>query len=456
MISKSLKEVVNLNYPYTQLNKTCIAGEDCHNLSITQPSRLILPNGLGKTNPYYDSIENISYWSYDILIGYGDSDSFSNIYLPICLSCSAESMLVEEKILSLGDYTPVPFTLVSSREGYKESAFIKIPILGRYPQGALVSYRLKIKGEYLFGKGSPVLETDESKTYNFDEVYDFPIKFLHEGLFISKSSETIAENNKCKIVYNVTLTNGGSIDFEDIIYVDQINYNSNCLTLGEISIGHSNISLDRSIPGLLCISGTIDSLKLGESIVISYTVDILSVSSPGIYNFLSRTSVSSMNHSHTITSNAFVEAVELTIDNLTSVSSESSADFILSITPVANSPVSSVEITSILSIPSSVILNFSTFSGCTAIFIDTQEPVPIHTDISGKKILITCSQNIPPGITTNFIFSMDFISITDFNPTKSPITNTLQKVVLSSPQMFIGSKILSPSANLFSGGLLIL
>jgi uncharacterized repeat protein (TIGR01451 family) len=418
-----------------------------------QPTCQTLPDGSTVNNPAFVPDLTKSFWTYKFLTDCDqDTRAISNFGIPICELISAENIIVSEKIDGCGQFVSVPFTLTKNDPnlgvpptGYQ---YLKIETNGRYDKGVCVEYRLEIIGNFPIGVQSIKVKADGNiYTFSCDKCYLVP-KCDPEGkLAITKNCNSSIINNQATLNYNVHVTNTGNskldnVQFEDMLFIPTQ------LSIGNIIVMPSELAIDTSLPGEIKISGNLGTITPGQTLNISYIIQINSVVDPGRYIVNNTANVYANNTSDSSTCNTLINVVKLDTNKCCKIDGKT-INYILTVTSVGNSPDVIVDIYDSLQIPAGVTINPIILSGCEGRFIKTTTPIPRNTPITGPAELEFICKNalVPAGgsyIRTG-IFELISCSVVG----TSTITNTVTNVIPvdDTQQIFLTVSNLPASAN---------
>lgn len=382
--------------PYAIL---CCCGPQ-NGISVIQPACQNLPNGTVVNNPAYDSQSNRSFWTYKFMTDCNpQTRGISSIGIPICEIIIAENIIVSEKIDGCGSFTPVPFSLIRNDpelgpapQGFQ---FLKIESNDRYDKGVTVEYRIEIVGDYPIAI-QPIRLKAATSTLNFNcECFQVPGCNLEGKLSITKECSSTIINNQASLNYFLTVNNIGAADLNNVLFEDMITIPTN-INIGTIVVMPNTLTVNTTTPGIITISGNLGSIPTGGQILISYMVQILGVTVPGSYiisNMAKATAIGTQASASCFTT---LNAVLLSASKCCTLENNN-ASFRYTITNVGESPNVLVDIFDNLFIPGGVTVRFNSFDGCRAIFANTNEHVPLNTDITGPiTINIICSSLLIP------------------------------------------------------------
>jgi len=407
-------------------------------ITVTQPLCQTLPNGSVVTNPCYDSVDKISYWTYKIITDCGQQTrGVSSIGIPVCETLHGALLSVEEKIDGCGPFTSVAFELIKTDPNFGTAppgfVFLKITTEGRYDTGVCVVYRLSISGNFPVGI-QPISIKAATNILDFncdpENCYKVPRCPDIGRLLVVKECTKVIENGEVFLDYSILVNNIGNITLNNILYNDRITYDGANLTIGTIIVDPPTLNVDTSTPGLIIISGNLGSLSPGDAIPITYRIPITSISSPGTYLVSNTATVESEEGIEASDSCSLeIEAVRLMGEKCCTSTGLDTFDFRLRVINVGNSPETQVSIEDTFVLPPGVTIQFTSFDGCSAVFSDNLAPVPLNTNITNRTIIITCENlTVPQGGSVTKNIGIRIVSTTAFT---SPvdILNILTDVI---------------------------
>lgn len=416
-----------------------------NNITIAQPTCVILPDSSMEENPYFDATDNYSYWSYKIVVSCTTPDDFlpTNIYFPLYTSIEQDSVTVTERIVTCGSFNEVPFTFenpsgITPPEGFK---YLSIAIDNRYTNSISAVYILRIKGSYPTTSQPIYVNTNDTGVITYEGDFLIPGEPLMPRIAISKASTLFIADNQASADYVVTISNTGNTMLENIQYTDTVNYLASNITIGMVTaLPEDIINVDTSTPGTVRLTGNIPNLNPGENFVLSYNIPITSISTPDTYSFTSNATVTSNDINASVSDDLLLEAVSFTDNILCSTNTSGEGVFTIALESIQNSPESEIIVNSLMTIPSGITVRFTDFSNCTAVFSGTENPVPLNMDITDSIIAIRCDVVISPRSTTNIpirytitrsmvsgsqlnLISYEFDSLTLANPSTQVLLN---------------------------------
>lgn len=413
-------------------------------ISIAQPECVILPDNTLRSNPFYDETISTSYWAYKIVVNC-NANLFSavNIYIPIYENIEEQELVVSERILSCGRFEEVSYNFsnpqgVTPPEGFK---YINIPVSGRYTTAACVLYRLSILGDYPQVQQNIFIQERGGGIVEFTADYLVAGEPLIPRITVLKDSQVLIVNNEASIDYTVTITNTGNVDLGEISYLDIINYDGTNITIGSITVNPSSVQIDTSTNGTIRLTDIFPSLNMGQTITITYNVPIVSFATPDTYVFTSSTTATSeQSQGSKVPSTAEIQVVEFTSTANCNVIQPNSASFAFGAISIPNSPTAQLDFENTITIPSNVVVTFTSFGGCTAVFEDTGEPVPINMPITNTEIDVICSATVNSNASVEFVVSFVVVSVNILAQQMAEVVSSLDSVSLVDPsqQVLLG------------------
>lgn len=377
--------------PYSNL---CCCGSQ-NGITVVQPQCQTLPNGSVVNNPAFVVGLNSSFWTYKFITNCDtETRGISGIGIPICAEINAQNITVEEKIDGCGSYTVVPFELIIddpnfglAPEGFQ---FLKIITDDRYDKGVCTQYRIAIIGDYpeevqaiSVKAGNPVYK------FECENCFIVPGCVPEGKLLVSKNSETVIKNNQANIEYKVNVDNIGEalldpVQFEDLIEIPTQ------LSLGQIVVSPSSLSVDTSVRGRILISGDLGEIKPGERVEISYSIPIIGISSPASYIISNVARAAAEGTESSDISESTLDVVKLSATKCASTNGNIGT-FKFVIASVGDSPDVTVDILDQMILPTGVRVQFENFNGCEAYYAGTQTPIPLNVHLEGPiSIDIIC------------------------------------------------------------------
>jgi len=427
-------------------------------ITVTQPEVQTIPNGDIVNNPYYNSKEKASYWTYKLITNCDlKTKKIKSFVIPICETLSKEIITVEEKIDGFSDYIPIEFELSNvdsdfgkAPEGYK---FLRIENNNNFDIGVSVLYRIKVLGNYTVALKSIQVKTEESLlTFNqYPKIhYQVPSFPKEEKLVIIKDCEQIIRNNKVELSYEVGIINIGRSTLNNLRYKETIMYDAGSINIEEINAKPATLKVVTTTPRIIFVSGVLGALHPGKMKWITINIKVDEVKKPGQYSIKNVTLARSGVEEACSPCLLSFEAVQLKGEKYCFKREGNIAGFKTKISSAEDSPTTKVNITEQIIIPKDVIVQFIDFDGYTAIFADTGEIVPLRSNISNRKVIITCdSIIIPEGGAVIGEIKFELISTRAFIEAKA-ITSTLIKVEIlhKERQLLLGGDSLSITAQM--------
>lgn len=432
-------------------NICCCSPQD--GITIVQPKCQTLPDGSIVNNPAFVPDLTKSFWTYKFFTDCDrDTRGISNFGIPICKLISAENIIVSEKIDGCGKFESIPFTLTVNDpnlgvppDGYQ---YLKIETNNRYDKGVCVEYRIEIIGNFpTDAQPIKVKAAGNIYTFNCDNCYLVP-KCNPEGkLALTKNCNTTIANNQATLTYNVHVTNTGNAQLDNVQFNDLL-FIPTQLIIGAIAVSPSGLTIDTSLPGKVQISGNLGTLTPGQTLNISYTIQIASVIDPGRYIVNNTATASANNTNDSATCNAVVNVVKLQTDKCCRIDGKT-INYILTVSSLGNSPDTIVDVYDHLQIPTGVTVNPILLSGCEGHFVGTTTPIPTNTPITGPAELEFICKNalIPSGgnYSRTGIFELISSSVVGTSTIMNTITNVMP--VDNTQQIFLTVSNLPVSAN---------
>ncbi|ADK13509.1 MULTISPECIES: hypothetical protein [Clostridium] len=427
----------------TSYTNICCCGAQ-NGISVVQPQCQTLSDGRVVNNPAYDPLLTKSFWTYKFITDCNkDTRSISNFVIPICQSISSQSVEVFEKIDGCGQFQSINFTLslTDPNFGNAPSGFqwLKIEVSERYQKGVSVEYRIELVGNFPTDT-QPIKIKAANNILTFDCDCLLLPKCNDQGvLSVIKTCNHTITNNQVTLNYTVNVTNTGNAALNNVQYLDTV-FISSALVLGTITVNPSTLSINTTVLGEVIISGNLGTISPGDTIPVTYTIPITSITVPRTYTVNNTVRASATGTESTDTCSTEFSAVELGVVKCCNIN-ENSASFTVTISSIDLSPNTTVNVIDNFFIPSGITLQFNDFGGFTAKFTSSEESVPLSTNIVGP-INITLSDNnlqIPAGGSINRTVRFTVISSSLFGT--ATIENTVNSIVLSEPnsQVFLGA-----------------
>jgi hypothetical protein len=248
--------------------------------------------------------------------------------------------------------------------------------------------------------------------------------------------------------YFITVNNIGDGTLTDVQFNDLIIYPIR-LSIGTITVTPSSLSVDRSVPGQIRISGNLGTLPPGGQVVVQYSIQITGVSDPGTYTVSNTATAAAAGTQSSDSCSTTIKAAQVDTQKCCIIDSNN-ATYRLTITSVGLSPDVLVDVMDRLFIPGGVTVRFTGFSGCSAVFVDTGASVPLGTDITGpREIAITCNSILIPQ-SGSVHKDVTFVVVSSSVPGVVSITNTVESVTPTNPQdqIFLGAGNVPVQANI--------
>lgn len=432
-------------------------------ISAFQPACQALIDGNIVNNPCYNAVSGISTWTFKFFIDSSATSPISSILIPVCSDIQKPNIAVEERIDSLGRFNIIPFGLyaVDDVSGNAPAGFqwLAIENSGRFRNSTFVEYRISIEGNYP-AAAQPLIVKSGGNRLQFtcqEGGFIVPGCPIPDRMELETDCDVLIQSNSAALVYNANIKNAGASTLKNIQYQDILNYDGVNIGLAPAILPEDMVlEITSTVPNALIISGIIPSIPPGESVSLKFTIPILSFAQPGAFIFTNITTSATDSVTVSDTCTASIEAVKLSADKY--IASENSNQ-ILSytiLTSIGTSPATNVGVTEQITIPSGVTVQFTDFSGCTAVYTNGTQ-VPLNTNITDAEIKITCG-NIPVpaggGVRMSLIFN-----VTSTSAFQSPavITATLQQVTgVNNRQIYLTPSNVPSSASIsITGGLKI-
>ncbi|WP_277668564.1 hypothetical protein [Caproiciproducens galactitolivorans] len=413
--------------PYSNI---CCCGTQT-GITVVQPKCQTLPDGSVVNNPAFVLALNASFWTYKFSIDCNSATrGISAIGIPICLEINAINITVEEKIDGCGDFNTVPFELIQNDPNFGSAPtgfqFLKIETGGRYDKGLCVEYRIRIIGDYPEAV-QPISVKAATVVYKFACTGCFIVPgCVPKGqLLVSKECGTIISNNQASFEYEVHVDNVGKgvlslVEFEDVITIPSQ------LSIGSITVSPSSLNVDTSTTGQVKIFGNIGTIEPGGRVVITYSIPVVAISSPGGYLISNTARAAAEGTKSADLCGTTLNVVKLSADKCCSVNG-SMGIFKMTISSVGNSPNVVIDIFDRMQIPFGVTVNFSSFNGCEAYFADTLTPIPLNTNIEGPVGIDIICRNATVPSNGSFEKTISY-SLVSSSVTKASVVNTITNV----------------------------
>lgn len=422
-------------------------------ITATQPQCQILPNGDSVTNPCFQVANNVSYWTYKFITNCAQgTNGISSFVIPVCENIPENDIIVEEKIDGCGVFQEVEFEIAKSFENFGSAPegfnFLKVETDDRYDVGVCVLYRLSIGGNFPVAI-EPIKVKAATVIYEFscDQCYLVPGCPAVPKLLVNKECEENIEDNKVTLSYTINVDNIGNTTLTGVLFEDNITFDTANISIDTVTVDPP-LSIDQS-PGLIVVSGSLGNLDPGDSVQVKIDVAILSFNAPGTYEITENAKAASSEVEASDSCILNIEVVQLRGEKCcTSGVAVNSRIFRLEVINIGNSPETNVSLEDRLLIPVGVTVRFISFNGCTAVFADTLELVPLNTDITNKTILISCENlTIPAGGSISKDISFNIVGTTAFI-TPVQILNTLEEITFlnTGEQVLIGIDNIPDSA----------
>lgn len=428
--------------PYENLN--CCGS--INGISVMQPKCQSTPDGQVVNNPCFDSENGKSYWSYKILTDCTqDTRGISNILIPICSSIPRENIVVSEKIDGCGTFNSIDFELIMddpnfglAPEGFQ---WLKIETNDRFDKGISVEYRLEIDGNFPVSTLPINIKASTALlTFDCNDGFLVPACNPQGTLNITKNCNYTIVNNEATLIYSIAVSNIGNATLNDVQFKDNIIIPS-ILTLGKISVNPSSLEVNTLVPGEIIISGNLGNIDPSQVVKIDYTIPITAIEIPGVYIISNNAKASASETEATATCSTALNAVQLNTNNCCQLTDSNVGEFQITLSSIGQSPDTVVKIVDNIFIPGGVTLRFNSFDGCIATFANTDEIVPINTDLVGPlRISVTCNDlAIPSSGLIRKSIKFTVVSTSVFR--QIAIQNSIESVTPTFPdrQIFLGA-----------------
>jgi hypothetical protein len=407
-------------------------------------------------NPCFNASTNKSTWTYKFFTDCAMSTrAISGFVVPICSTITNRQVLVEEKIDGCGAFASVSFSLKVTDPNFGTPPvgfqFLKVDNNSRFDKGVAVIYRITLNGNFPTA-AQPIKVKAATQILTFDcnpgVCYLVPSCPSAGDLVLTKTCTKNFSGNTVTLQFIDTVANNGNATVNNVAYSDQIGYDANHITVGQITVNPSTLTVNTSVPGVITVSGNLGNLAPGGTTSVTINVPIADVSAPGTYNITSNASVSGTGTQSSATCTLSLEVIQLSTSKCCNISDSHTASFTITVASVGASPQTVIDIRDSLVIPAGITVQFISFGGCTATFTDGT-PVPLNTDLTNRLIHITCSPlTIPAGNIVSKIVEFRVVSINAFGII--PILNTFDKInfISPTPQLNLGAGPLPASATI--------
>ncbi len=413
--------------PYSNI---CCCGTQT-GITALQPECQTLPDGSVANNPAFVLDLNASFWTYKFLTDCNSTTrGISGIGIPICLEINATNITVEEKIDGCGTFNTVPFELIQNDPNFGPAPtgfqFLRIETDDKYDKGLCVEYRIRIIGDYPEAV-QPISVKAATVVYKFACTNCFIVPGCTEKgkLLVSKECATVISNNQASFEYEVHVDNVGEgalslVEFEDIITIPSQ------LSIGTITVSPSSLNVDTSTTGRVKIFGSIGTIEPGGRVVITYTIPVVAISSPGGYLISNMARAAAEGTESADLCGTTLNVVKLRANKCCSVNG-SVGTFKMTISSVGNSPDVIIDIFDRMQIPFGVTVNFSSFNGCEAYYADTLIPIPLNTNIVGPVGIDIICRNATVPLNGSFEKTISYTLVSS-SVAKASVVNTITNV----------------------------
>jgi len=437
--------------PYENI---CCCGPQ-NGISVIQPKCQTIPDCGIVTNPAFCPDTNHSYWSYKFIVDCDDNTrAISNFLIPICESISPDLVVVAEKVDGCGEYREVPFELIKDDPNFGPAPqgfqFLKVETSDRFEKGVSVEYRIELVGDYPISTQPIKVKAGKDKlSFECEGCFEVPLCNPEAKLTMTKSCREIIDGSKVTLDYTILVSNIGNGVAEDVGYIDKIIVPTQ-LTVGGITITPTTLSVDTSVAGQVNITGNLGTIEPGGKVLVTYSVPIVRISAPAQYT-VSNTARAYAEGAEAISScSANLNVSQVAVNKCCQINEGGNAVYKLTFLSIGDSPDILVDVFDNFVIPGGVAVKFTSFGGCIATYANTEEIVPLNTNLVGPlRIRIECNQFLVPqgGSIQKFI---EFVVTGSAIIGNATITNAIESVVPSDPdaQIFLGAGTLPVTANI--------
>lgn len=385
-------------------------------ITVVQPACQNLPDGSVINNPAYVMSLGKSFWTYKFLTDCTSTTrAISNFGIPICEEINAANITVEEKIDGCGQYVPVPFELIVNDPNYGPAPdgfqFLKINTNDRFDKGLSVEYRISIIGDYpTVIKPIKVKTATIVYTFGCNGCFLVPGCVLDGKLLVSKNCGYTITNNQPVLNYTVFVDNVGEGALDLVQYQDIISIPTNLL-IGTVTVNPPTLTVDTSTPHQVKISGNLGTILPGGRVTVTYSVPVISITSPGRYVVNNTATAAALGTMSSSSCQTTLDVVQLHANKCCSTNG-STATFNLIVASVGNSPDVVVDIFDLMEIPSGVTIRFPNLNGCEGFYSGTSTPIPFNTNLTGPLAFDIICRNalIPSGGSYIKAFSYELVS----------------------------------------------
>lgn len=456
------------NCPPAQ-NYACLWFGSPTGLGFFQPTCQLVPSGDRVANPFYDSTGNVSYYTYGVINNCVDDNnqSIQEVFISVCENTPLQTIDVTGRPDGCPSFIGFDFDFNNTSGQTPPAGFkyLRILVDGAVGRGSAALFRIAFSGNY----PAEILETSVSNTFVIttqDILAGFlagpTIPYRLAGcpqiprLTVTKTCDRVIANNQATLNYSVVVANSGDVSLDNVLYDDVVNYNGSNVNIGTITVDPETINVDVSTPGIVRLSGDLGTIGIGESVTISYQIPIMGFSAPGTYTFNNTATATSGDIQGSQSCTVSVDAVGIGTDKCCLVVDGNDAAFRLALTNLPNSPSTAVVLDDLMTIPSGVVIEFTSFNTCSAVFVDTGEPVPLNMPVTNRQIRIVCNTSIPQDASVSYFINFAVRSTTNFTGTPIAINNTIRDVTLQDPdsQVLLSVSPLPNNAQIDVGGFL--
>lgn len=416
---------INLQSSFIDINN------EIYNLAsyFTFPECQILPNGERVSNPFYDTANNISYYTYQYANQCGMA-AVSSVEVPICGTIPVENVIVEGRFGICPDF--VPLSIIGIRNPGGEVATLEFDVEELQDGAAPAIYRVAIVGRYEMGSTSvqvPFVELADNDGGPAQRV-QWPYASCPQAPRITLFKECRAEieSNNVTVVYDIVLSNTGNEELTNVVFTDQISYPSVNINVDTVTVMPADVAIDVTVAGIIRLTQTIEVLGVGQSITYEVRIRIGSFTQGGLYSFANMAQGQSgfLMGMDNCTVNVNVQELSPRLC-CTTFPDTNRGSFSYGATNSLTSPETEVRVIGTLSIPSSLQIQFVDFGNCLVTFTGTQDLVSLLTPLSGISVTVDCVGSLPSGGIVEFPIEFQFLAA-NFN--SEVLTATVEQIIL--------------------------
>lgn len=436
--------------PYAHI---CCCGP-LNGITLIQPACQNLPDGSVVNNPTYVPGITASFWTYKFITDCSKTTrAISNFGIPICETIAAANVTVFEKVDGCGHFVSVPFILIRDDPnlGLAPTGFqwLKVETGGRYDKGVCSEYRIQLTGDYATDI-QPIKVKAANNIITFDCGCFLVPKCNSQGkLAIAKSCAHPIVNNQVTYTGQVNIINIGNASLDNVQFLDVI-FIASTLGLGPLIVNPSTLTVDKSVPGQIKISGSLGAINPGATITVTYSFPITSIPATGKYITNNTATATATGTQAAANCSTNLDVVQVSTTKCCSIKNTNSGSFTFTIASVGDSPSTAVNVRDYIIIPAGITLQFTGLGGCTATFTSGGGTVPLNTNIAGPvDITIACDNlSIPAGGAVARTVNFRIESSTVWG--MAAVHNSLGSIVLSNPdtQVFLGAGQLPAEAEI--------